>query len=144
MTNFNQYYCKLLLRISLQCLVFHCCCNCFCQCKGYRWCSDYCGMQMGLLKASHLFCGSGGGGSSHCGIGPQVISPQLMSLSTGESSKSVWSLVALLSAILRSCLSILMQARSSLRNSMIVSRSLWLAVVVCGGRDVVAGYRVCD
>ena len=98
---------------------------------------------MGLLKVSHLFCG-GGGGSSHCGIGPQAISPQLMSLLTGESSKSVWSSAALSLAISRSCLSILMQACSSLRNSMIVSHSLWLAVVVCGGRDAVAGYRMCD
>ena len=144
MTNFNQYYCKLLLRISLQCLVFHCCCNRFCQCKGYRWCSDYCGMQMGLLKASHLFCSSGGGGSSHCGIGPQVISPQLILLLMGESSKREWSLVVLLSTVSRSHLSILMRVHSSLRNSMIICHSLWLAAEVFGSRDAVAVYQTCN
>ena len=137
----NQCYCRLRHRISPRCLVFCCHCNRFRQRMGcIRW-GDYCGMQTGYLK--HHSCG-GGGGCSHCGIGPQASSPQLMSESTGKSSKNVWSSAALSSAASRSRLSILMWARSSLRNSIIVSRSLWLAVVVCSGRDVVAAYRTCD
>ena len=67
-----------------------------------------------------------------------------MSESMGKSSKNVGSSVALSSAVSRSRLSILMWARSSLRNSIIVSRSLSLAEVVCGGRDAVAAYWTCD
>ena len=79
----NQCYCRLCHRISPRCLVFRCHRNRFLRLTGYiRW-GDYCGTQVGLPKRHS--CG-GGGSCSHCGVGPQAISPQLMSGSTGESS----------------------------------------------------------
>ena len=137
----NQCYCRLCHHISPRCLVFCCRRNCFHRLAGCIQLGDYCGTQMGYPKRHS--CG-GGGGSSHCGIGPQLSSPQLMSGSTGESSKKQCNSAALSSAISRRHLSVLMQARSSLRNSMIVSRSRRLVVVVCSGRDLVAAYQTCD
>ena len=137
----NQCYCRLHHHISPRCLVFHCHCNRFRQRVDCMKGGDYCGTQTGDPK--HHSCG-GGGGCSHCGIGPQVSSPQLMSGSTGESSKRAWSAAVLSSAISRRCLSVLMQARSSLRNSIIVSRSRSLVAAVCGGRDSASANRTCD
>ena len=96
---------------------------------------------MGQLK-HHLSCG--GGGCSHCGAGPQLTSPQLTLLLTGESSNNEWSSVALSLAISRSHLSILRQACSSLRNLMIIALSLWLVLEVFSGRDAAAVYWMCD
>ena len=140
MTNISQYYYKLLHHISPLCLGSHCRHNCFHQHRGCMKGCDYCGTQTRQPKESHSSCGS----CSHWGIGPQLSSPQLMSWETGESWKNPLSSVVLSPARSRRCLSVLMWACSSLRNLIIVSRSLSLVAVVLGGRDAVAAYWMCN
>ena len=136
----NQCYCRLRHRISPRCLVFRCRRNRFRRRGDCMKGGDYCGTQTGYPKRHSC----GGGGCSHCGIGPQASSPQLMSGSTGESSKREWSAVVLSSAISRRRLSVWMWVCSSLRNSIIISCSRSLAAEVCGGRDSVAANQTCD
>ena len=83
------------------------------------------------------------GGCFHCGISPQLSSPQLV-LEMGELWKNPSSLAVFFSAISRRAQRVLRHPHSSLRNLTIVSFSLSLAAVVFSGKDAVAAYWMCN